>query len=278
MKIAKALDHQSLEFIRRLKSLARTKLWSRCGGLSDADVQELAMREASQVIRSPKHWKHGFSVLENNYATAEVLKIMERFNNPVDVALFLADNSVWTISNEEEEEEGGWFLETPTTTEDWRWETDPKQASSWFMDEFPGSVVNRYRERLAATGSSYVDVYNAMQADGWFLSHHGKISETDEYDMYGCWNHLEEKLCIKFSTFPDLLRYVATEAPEIFSHEFEVSALVKAYRVSLLRSIRARHDSAADLLKFYCSQGPIRSSDLKDTLFFMLTERFDDNS
>lgn len=55
----------------------------------------------------------------------------------------------------------------------------------------------------------------------------------------------------------------------------QVCVLVKAYRTSLLRNIRLQHESAADWLKFFCSQDPIRSNDLKETLFFLLLERFD---
>lgn len=261
-KIADTLNCLSKHFEKtRLGSLAYHKLYSRVGGLSDADVQEIAFQEAAQIFWSPKDWSSAFSALENKYATTEVLKIMERFSDPVQFVVFLAKNIDWTPFNSLD---GGY-------NRDWQPETDPKRHFWDLENELSWSIYRRYDERPR----SMLDLYNNMQADGWFLSHQTKRSEVSDDLRRLCWDHCEEMLSVKFPKFPDLLCFAIAEAPEALGTVIEqISTFVVAYRVSLLKNIRARHASAIELLKFYCSQGPVSSSDLKDTLFFLLMLRF----
>jgi len=265
-KIADTLNWSSQRFDKtQLGSLAYHKLYSRVGGLSDADVQEVAFQEASQVILSPKNWSSEFSVLENKYATTEILKLMERFSDPVQFVVFLAKNIDWTPFKSFD---GGY-------TEDWQPETDPS-LFSWLELELTSSIYLRYFRRLSYP-KFMLDMYNTMQADGWFLSHHDKRSEVSDDLEQLCRDHCREMLSVKFPKFPDLLCFAIAETPEALGVQHiikQISTFVVAYRISLLKNMRARHASAVELLKFYCSQGPVSSSDLKDTLFFLLTRRF----
>lgn len=297
--IAETLDKETKCFVTEVRnSLAYRKTLSRVGGMSDPDVVEVMMNEARQLEKSPKNWSPRFAVVESNFATKELLTVMESLSDPVQgldlvkFALFLGDNTDWNVRSFR-----GWFMDTPESENEWGyfWETDPSWHCSCFVDGLISSILDRYmaskstwsvvyKEELLEDRFSYgtpkskwPDVYNEMLVDGRFLSHHSKIVDEDSsMDVRKlCREHFEEMIRVKFTTFPQLLRYIATEAPEVLVQPKQVFVLVKAYRTSLLRNIRLQHNnSTVEWLKFYCSQGPIRSNDLKETLFFLLLERF----
>lgn len=299
--IAETLDKETKCFVTEVRnSLAYRKTLSRVGGMSDPDVVEVMMNEARQLEKSPKNWSPRFAVVESSYATKALLTVMEHLSDSVQgldlikFALFLGDNTDWNVRSSR-----GWFKDTPESENKWGyiWETDPSRHCSCFVDGLISSIIERYMaskskwsdvyKELLEHGSFYADpkttwpdVYNEMLVDGWFLSHHTKSVDEDSWlDIRKmCREHFEEMIRVKFTTFPQLLRYIATEAPEVLVQPKQVFVLVKAYRTSLLRNFRLQHhNSAVEWLKFYSSQGPIRSNDLKETLFFLLLERFNND-
>ena len=100
--IAETLDKETKCFVTEVRnSLAYRKTLSRVGGMSDPDVVEVMMNEARQLEKSPKNWSPRFAVVESNFATKELLTVMERLSDPVQgldlvkFSLFLADNTDW---------------------------------------------------------------------------------------------------------------------------------------------------------------------------------------
>jgi hypothetical protein len=75
--------------------------------------------------------------------------------------------------------------------------------------------------------------------------------------------------------FPALIRHIASEMPKLLRETVTLSELMQAYRVSMLMEKREQHASAVEWVEFYFSR-PIESDSLKKTLYFLLTERFDD--